>query len=1149
MRIQLAPLLSYYRNSLADADRMAPDDAWLETASIVQTAEWATGQLSTATLSAIWSTTSGTGKGEVDDFGRKRFWLCPFVGRLKPEHGAKRHALPARLVPLWYPVRVSESGIVEPDSQLLPWIPRTLLEPVYPVRMVLGQLADSDTFYGAHAWDDPDAGPDDTPNVHKESRMQAWLTYGQQLLEFVSGKAWGDFSLEEYHKEPHAIVLPSGAPSARISGLLAFYDALIRDRISTPPLQRFVDGTVFPDHDPLAIIDDPRALHIAHFPTRPPLSKDQRSAMHSALVHHPDMLALNGPPGTGKTQWVAEHALQAWVEAALKGATSPPIQLWLAGTNQAIRASLETLQAGLLDLRWGYPAIKGLGIWCAAKSQRREIQLLREDWLGFKWVDGLPEGSPAEWGSEEQVIEGIENYVSNARRHFGRHVELVDAKNLVLAELRKAVDPLRTTWRLLRRDKMRKQAAMSLLEKAQWPTGFEEYFNHTQALLARRRMALSRISYISDEWQAHLDRTPLWLTFTASLPGATQRMARRNREFFTRFKLLLRGADMSDPLNVSAAIARLVRDVSSLCNATEVECSTARTIRKEKETVGQAWIALSESWSETPRWHDDGTIDVSWEHRCDSIHRSHATMWALRYWEAVFFEKRVAYYLRSKQQRQRSRLDGWSELACLTPMFAATVHSAPRFFQDGYGDDNSRPLYGFAERVVMEESSQISPEVAAGLLALARSAIMVGDEKQLAPVWGVPEKTDIGNLLQHGLIDSVEGAIAWRHGELMASSGSALKRANLVGLSVNLNEQHRSHPDLVAFANRLAYDNRIIPTRTDNDPTFPAFSYGHVVGQSDTQLGSKSNKIEAIAIALFLKDNSQKIKERYRVSRLADAIGLITPFVRQAQILRQELQLRLPVNDLPQIGTVHAYQGAEKPIILFSSVQSVAVGQENAFFDSDPSILNVAVSRARDSFWFIGNMNGLNPKSLRPSSILSQSLVKGQHQRIPNWNLPVLNTHGLNAAHIVCLNEKERDAILLQFVDDVQGVLHIASPWIDAEVLERLRFWQHAHAATQRGAQIIIHTNRVMMTYHGNSVVTDIQRSASLAGVRWEFHPSLFDSRIWDANRLGESSEPWLASLAGGNVQMFTGAVSWWATSQMLTWGTAKTATTFGGRY
>lgn len=1145
MRIPLVKLLSYYRNSLADADRMAPEDSWVQTATPTNVDEWASGQLSPETLEMVWQARSGSGKADTDEWGRRRFWLCPFVGTLKPEHGARRHGLPVRIVPLWFPVRVSENGNVEPDPQLLPWIPRTLLEPIHPARIVLGQLTDADTYVAARMWEDPEALTDETGSSHRARRLSAWLEYGKGLLEFVTKKEWATFELEEYYREPHAVVLPAGAPSAKITGLLAYYDALIRDKISTPPLQRFVAGESFPPEDPLASDDDPRALHVAHLPTHPPLSNDQREAMHKALVHHPDVLAVNGPPGTGKTRWVVEYALQTWVEAALNEDPYPPIQLWLAGTNQAIHASLETLQTGLLNMRWGYPEIKGLGIWCAAKSQQKDAVAQRDDWLGFKWQDGLPEGSPASWGSEVHVIDASQQYLDNASKHFGRHVELAEAKSLVLNELRKSVDPLRTTWRLLRRDKQRKLSADSILQAASWPTGFEEYSNHLNVIYQKRKKALERIRYIFEEWEDHVERTPLWLTFTASLPGAPQRIKNRNKAFFDRFKMVPRGADLKDVDSVTEALKRLLRDIESLYRVTEKELNEVRRVKSEKESVGSAWSALSNSWAETPRWYDDGTIDSGWENRCDNVYRSNATMWALRYWEATFLEKRIAYFQNTKQQRVRSRLSGWQELACLTPMLAATVHSAPRFFQEGYSDTDTRPFYGFAQRIIIEEASQVAPDVTTGLLALARSSVLVGDEKQLQPVWGVPEKTDVGNLMQMGLISNVEDSLIWKKAELLSSSGTALKRANMVGLSVHLHEQHRSHPDLVAFANRLAYDNKIVSTRVDNDPSFPAFAYAHVIGQPDTQWGSKNNKIEAVALADFLVRNSWDIKSRYHVTKLGDAVGIITPFLRQVQTLRTELQKRLQPDDMPHIGTVHAYQGAEKPVIIFSAVQPI-VGMETPFFDTDASMLNVAVSRARDAFWYVGNLNGLNPKGLRPSSILAQSLIKGTHQRIYNWHLPSMTTHGLDLEQTTNIGESERDEILCQFINDVQGVLHIASPVVDPDVLERIKFWQLAHQATLRGAQIIIHCNRFMMTYHGNGVTSDLQRSAAISGVKWEMHPTMFDSRIWDANRMGESSEPWLAPLHSGNFALYKGAVSWWCNSQMGSWGSPKNGTTFG---
>ena len=76
-----------------------------------------------------------------------------------------------------------------------------------------------------------------------------------------------------------------------------------------------------------------------------------------------------------------------------------------------------------------------------------------------------------------------------------------------------------------------------------------------------------------------------------------------------------------------------------------------------------------------------------------------------------------------------------------------------------------------------------------------------------------------------------------------------------------------------------------------------------------------------------------------------------------------------------KIGTVHALQGAERPVILFSSVYGPG-DTGTMFFDRDnkPNILNVAVSRAKDSFIVFGNRNILDEKSSKPSGILAKHL-------------------------------------------------------------------------------------------------------------------------------------------------------------------------------
>lgn len=1148
MRVPLTSLLTYYRNSLADADRMAPDDALVQSALTADKNEWCSGQLHREHAENLWAARGFSGKTEIDEWGRKRYWYCPWVGTLKPEHGAQRHGLPLRLVPLWIPVRITAQGNIEPDPVLLPWIPRNLLEPIYPSRLVLGHVDDADTYVAANIWTEPDPVDDETPSEYRQRKMMLWIEYGQQLVEYVTKQKWDAFHLDEYYQEPHGVAIPAGAPSAKISGLLAHYDALIRDKITTPPLQRFILGDQFPDVDPLASNDDPRALHIAHLPGFPSLSNDQREALHRACVHHPDVLAVHGPPGTGKTKWMVELALQSYVESALNEEPNPPLQIWIAGTNQAIFSSLATLQGNMQGLRWAYPSIKGLGIWCAAKYQQKESIVADHDWLGFKWTDGVPEGSPTQWGTEDNVLEAVANYQDAARLHFGMHLELDDIKKRVWEELHKNVHPLRTTWRLLRRDRDRKSKMDAILSANNWPTGFEEYSKSIQTQYAKRKKALERAHYIWREWLTHSATTPIWVTLTASFPGAANRFSARNKNFFERFKLKLRGANMSDNEQVHKKLRKLVRDVEKLTRQTQEQWQELKRLKKEKDFIATQWINLAEQWHETPRWYDDGTIDPQWELRCDTLYRTNATMWALRYWEAVYLQRRIAYYGDARAGRMRSKYDGWRELGCLTPMLAMTLHTAPRYFQEGFDEYDIRPMYGIAQRIIIEEASQLSPDMVTGLLSYARTAVFVGDEKQLLPIWSVPEKTDIGNLMQGQLMEHVGQLGDWKNSELMASGGSALLRAKKAGLNVFLKEQHRSHPDLVAFANRLCYDNTIVPVRNNCDPLWPAFAYGHVLGSIDQQLGSRGNRIEAQIIAQYLLKMCASIKARYGVSRLGEAVAIVTPFVRQVHWLRQECQKRLPPEDVPSIGTVHAYQGSEKPMMIFSAVQSVA-GQDIAFFDMDSTMLNVAVSRAKDSFWYVGNMNGLNTRGLRPSSILAQSMVKGKYQRLAQWSLPFDTPHDFKMSSPMSSDAQARIDTIHSFIDELgNGTLHIASPFFDNSYLDEIEFWSSANRAVQKGASIIMHANKPMQTYHGDSAASDLVRAAASHGVQWQWHESLFDSRMWTSLKMAECSTSWGSPLEGGSFIVYEGSVQLWCQAQVGSWGTLKKGHAFGQR-
>ena len=128
---------------------------------------------------------------------------------------------------------------------------------------------------------------------------------------------------------------------------------------------------------------------------------------------------------------------------------------------------------------------------------------------------------------------------------------------------------------------------------------------------------------------------------------------------------------------------------------------------------------------------------------------------------------------------------------------------------------------------------------------------------------------------------------------------------------------------------------------------------------------------ECKAIVGWLLGTRPAIEAHYG-KPLEKAVGIVTPFRAQKEILSDRIKRELDIQ--MQVGTVHTFQGGEKEIIIFSPVYD-ANYQGAFFFDIGPNMLNVAVSRVKDSFLVFGasEIFDRNAQNL-PSGILGRYL-------------------------------------------------------------------------------------------------------------------------------------------------------------------------------
>lgn len=367
-----------------------------------------------------------------------------------------------------------------------------------------------------------------------------------------------------------------------------------------------------------------------------------------------------------------------------------------------------------------------------------------------------------------------------------------------------------------------------------------------------------------------------------------------------------------------------------------------------------------------------GIVDLIW--------RPQAFHLAGRYWEGRFL---LAQRERLFSRHPLNVEESLRRLCMLTPCLVSTLHNVANCFrfQIPYGEDpNHSHLLSTIDLLVIDEAGQASPELAGAALLLARRAAVIGDLKQLAPIWNHNDLSEVAVAASVGAFEQIN---ALRQSQRSVADGSVLAAARLVSrwredddLGITLRYHYRCRPSIIGYCNALCYGGKLVPrTREGTDSPEPALAWVAIRHDPQKAGGSLYNSAEVDHITSWVAERWPvwQAHSSTQGRRLADIVALITAYRAQADRLRHSLHIAFArcrngkggwpsVEDIDKvtIGTVHQLQGAERPIVCFSLVE----GPEHAagsFMDRDGALLNVAVSRAKTSFIVFGHPERLFP--------------------------------------------------------------------------------------------------------------------------------------------------------------------------------------------
>lgn len=345
----------------------------------------------------------------------------------------------------------------------------------------------------------------------------------------------------------------------------------------------------------------------------------------------------------------------------------------------------------------------------------------------------------------------------------------------------------------------------------------------------------------------------------------------------------------------------------------------------------------------------------------------------------------------------------WEQLSTITPLIVMTMYRLPsKFSYTSKYSKSSNKTYAFAkiDLLIVDEAGQVDTAIGAAALSLAKQAIIVGDVKQLPPVWNVSEMADTYIASKPLQLETFKEWEKIRNSGLTASQSSSLMKAAQAACpwyytfkrdgkedfsgGLFLSEHRRCLDSIIGYCNDLLYNGLLEPKRGDDATlecegdaliNLPPMGFVSTLGNSQRQGTSRINIQEADAIANWLYKNYPTIRAQYIKTVMKagnnpnkEVVGIVTPFKAQADLILKKLKnfdktsaLRCDTSTTETIsfareitvGTAHALQGAERPVVIFSLVYA---GNDNPIFvESNKELMNVAVSRAKDSFIVFGD--------------------------------------------------------------------------------------------------------------------------------------------------------------------------------------------------
>ncbi len=590
---------------------------------------------------------------------------------------------------------------------------------------------------------------------------------------------------------------------------------------------------------------------------------------------------------------------------------------------------------------------------------------------------------------------------------------------------------------------------------------------------------VAKVSNDLNQWLNYFAQESIWLYLFSWLP-AVRKKRRLKRRLYVENKL------SSDSINLVSNVeyGKIEQKLTDWQSEQQKKLqSWHREINNKQQLINEL-REFESQWTSISSDLVEDSIQLPNLDVCDKVAdtkiRFKMFRLAVHYWEGRWLRscKELGNEIESHQKKTGPKVveSRWRRRMMLTPCIVSTFHALPShmtctpYIEGSYDEEH---LFNFIDLLIVDEAGQVSPEVAGASFSLAKKALVIGDIHQIEPVRTLTSAIDIGNLSGHNIIKNDEEyeqvlqtgrSVVNGNAMLIAQSASLYHYKEEMEPGMFLLEHWRCYDEIISFCNDLCYKNALIAKRgcADDKSVYPPFGYLHIDGYAEQRSGgSRFNQLEAETIAAWLNENRKELELTFDAP-LEVIVGIITPFKAQVYKIQQACnKYGIKTGKKPGeliIGTIHALQGAERNLVIFSPVYSRH--NNGGFIDRTSSMLNVAVSRAKDSFMVFGDIDVISAApSSQPRGLLAKYLFSDKNNELV-FSLQERSDLLLQCGKPRLINNAEQhDAYLFELLSQVENNVYIVSPWVQLNKLKQTRLLEALMAAYHRNVIINLYTD------------------------------------------------------------------------------------------